>query len=193
VTNSRGVVTTTDLASGGPARVLVDTTLMVEAMVADQDGHRHAAELLAAVEATGADVVFSRLLEIEAPQAMAHIAGRRATGDRRAGLRDGRVRRRSRRMALEVRAGWHEFLDRCRWQRVEIDAVAEDVPEVMFRIGLSSYDAVHAASAIAAECDAIATLDTDFGRIPTTLVPTIITTPARVARMRRRRTREILA
>lgn len=183
---NRGVITAAQVSTAKPTRVLIDTSVVVEAMTNDRASHSEASELLTAIEDAGAEVVFSRLLELEALQSAAYVAGSRV-GDRRAGLRDGRVRRSSRRIADDVRAAWHEYLRRNRWQRVELHTIADDIHDVMFSTGLSSYDAVHAVSAIAAGCDAIATLDSDFGRLPPGQVATIITTPHRLDRTRRLR------
>lgn len=185
--SARGVFTATNHPDVAPRRVLIDTTLVVEAMIADQPGQMEAAAILDNLAASGAEIVFNRLMEIEMLQAASYVAGRHAPGNRRAGLRDGRVRRRSRRMAIDLRSTWHDFLDRVTWQRIELEVVTDAVHEVMFGTGLSSYDAVHAATAIAADCDAIATLDSDFGRLPAAQVGTIITTPHRLARTRRLR------
>lgn len=183
----RGVVTAAYIAPERLRRVFVDTTVVVEAMTSDQTASSDAAAMLEALERAGAEIVYSRLLDVESLQAAAYLAGAQATGIRRSGLRDGRVRRRSRRIAAELRTAWQEYLDRNRWRRIELGDVADDIHDVMFATGLSSYDAVHAASAIAADCDAIATLDSDFGRLPATQVPTIITAPRRLARTRRLR------
>lgn len=182
----RGVITAAQISNASPGRVLIDTSVVVEAMTVDGATHADANALLTAVEDAGAEVVFSRLLELETLQSAAYVAGRRV-GDRRAGLCDGRVRRSSRRIADDVRAAWLEYLHRNRWQRVELHTIADGIPDVMFSTGLSSYDAVHAVSAIAAGCDAIATLDSDFGRLPPGQVAMIITTPHRLDRTRRLR------
>lgn len=71
-----------------------------------------------------------------------------------------------------------------RWTLVELDAVASQVAGLMFHTGLRSYDAAIAASAIAAQCDAIATLDADFGRVAPANVRWIATTPGKVQRTR---------
>ena len=54
--------------------------------------------------------------------------------------------------------------------------------------GLASYDAVHAATAIAAGADAIVTLDTGFALLPARLMP-IFTDRSRLAASRAKRPR----
>ena len=51
-----------------------------------------------------------------------------------------------------------------------IAPIAEDASALMADYGLASYDAVHAASAIAARAEAIATTDTGFALLPASLL-----------------------
>jgi predicted nucleic acid-binding protein len=71
---------------------------------------------------------------------------------------------------------------------VPIASIAEDASTLMTDYGLASYDAVHAASAIAAGAEAIATTDTGFALLPASLLR-IYTDRSRVAACRRTRPR----
>lgn len=173
-----------DLELTPDTRVLVDTTVILAALVPSQRDHTVADALLQRISSHGATVVVSRLTDLELPQAASYIAGQQASGDRRAGLRDGRVRRRAARIAHAVGDGWSTYLSTARWTRVEIDVIIVSVADLMFRTGLRSYDAAIAASAISTRCDAIATLDADFGRLAPADVPYIATTPTKARRVR---------
>jgi hypothetical protein len=58
----------------------------------------------------------------------------------------------------------------------------------MTSYGLASYDAIHAASAIAADADAIVTIDTGFALLPPSLL-TVYTDRSRLASCRSKRPR----
>lgn len=58
----------------------------------------------------------------------------------------------------------------------------------MTNYGLASYDAVHAATAIAADAEAIVTLDTGFALLPSSVL-TIYTDRSRVTACRAKRRR----
>jgi predicted nucleic acid-binding protein len=66
---------------------------------------------------------------------------------------------------------------------VPIASIAEDASVLMADYGLASYDAVHAASAIAAAAEAIATTDVGFAVLPASLLR-IYTDRSRVAACR---------
>lgn len=181
---SRGVV-----PIGEPARVaigsaLIDTSLLVSALTETQPGHRLARDLLDALAEAGTTLVVSPLMDLELPQALANIAGREAGRDRRAGLADGRVRRRSATMTRAAVGRWQRYLETIRWVRAPLEPAIEAAPAIMFTTGLRSYDAAMAATAIAHRCDAIATFDVDFGRLHEVDVPLLLTDARRAGRMR---------
>ena len=49
---------------------------------------------------------------------------------------------------------------------VELDEVVDDVPRLMATYGLSSYDAVHAATAVRLGVRSLITIDTGFAAVP---------------------------
>ncbi len=69
---------------------------------------------------------------------------------------------------------------------VPVGLIARDAALLMTDYGVASYDAVHAATAIAAGAEAIVTLDTGFGLLPQPLL-TIYTDRSRLASCRRKR------
>lgn len=105
-----GVITLDDLPIDARSRVLVDTTVILDALLPSQRSHAAADGLLQRVVAAGATIVVSRLVDLELPQAASYIAGQQALGDRRAGLRDGRVRRRAARIARTAGERWETYL-----------------------------------------------------------------------------------
>jgi predicted nucleic acid-binding protein len=58
----------------------------------------------------------------------------------------------------------------------------------MTKYGLASYDAIHAASAVAAGAETMATTDTGFALLPASLL-TVYTDRSRLASCRRKRPR----
>jgi PIN domain len=71
---------------------------------------------------------------------------------------------------------------------VRLGQVPHSVPAFMIDHGLASYDAVHAASAIAAGAKAIVTTDTGFALLPASLL-TVYTDRSRLASCRKKRPR----
>ena len=69
-----------------------------------------------------------------------------------------------------------------------LGSVADTAATLMTDYGLASYDAVHAASAIAAQAEAIATTDTAFALLPASLLR-IYTDRSRLASCRAKRPR----
>lgn len=181
---ARGVCAIGDPIPPGPLRVLVDTSFIVESMVESNPRHRESRELLALLSERGASIVFSELVDLEVPQAMSYIAALDVGRDRRAGLLDARVRRRSRSLTARTRRRWAEYLASIDWFRADLTAILDEVPAIMFTTGLRSYDAAMAATAIAHRCDAIATFDVDFGRLHEVDVPLLLTDARRAGRMR---------
>jgi predicted nucleic acid-binding protein len=71
---------------------------------------------------------------------------------------------------------------------VRLGQVADSAPQIMTKYGLASYDAIHAASAVAAGAETMATTDTGFALLPASLL-TVYTDRSRLASCRRKRPR----
>lgn len=181
--NPRGVAPIEQPAALEVERLFLDTTFVVSAVTESQPLHAEANRLLDALAEAGATLVVSPLMDLELPQALANIAGREAGRDRRAGLADGRVRRRSATMTRAAVERWQRYLETIRWVRAPLEPAIEAAPAIMFTTGLRSYDAAMAATAIAHRCDAIATFDVDFGRLHEVDVPLLLTDARRAGRM----------
>lgn len=172
-----------------PEALLLDTSVVVEALLPSEPGHVACVAFLRRLAASGCLVVFNRLLQVELHETLFNVALKERHGKRWASARyDGRVRRRAGRL-LEAGAGaWSELLDSLSWSSIDLSEVVDDVPERMRGYGFRSYDAVHAASLGAAGLSDMATLDHGFAALPQARL-TLHTTDARAVTMRRRRAR----
>jgi predicted nucleic acid-binding protein len=184
----RGVYSYEDLLLPCPADALVDTSFVVEAVIPSQPGHAAATRYLKRLAEAETILFFNRLLDLELAEAAFKIALKERFGPRDWQRRrsDGRARRRAGRLMSEAAEAWEEMLLYFSGARIELDAVAAGVPQLMRQFGLASYDAVHAATAIHTGVAAIITRDTDFAALPQGTA-TIFTDSGRVATCRKRR------
>jgi len=132
--------------------------------------------------------VFNRLLEIELWEVVFNHALRAhlPREDRRHARFTPDGRRHAARALSRAKETWSILLSTLRWQCIEVDAVADAVPDLMRSYGLQSYDAVHAATLLASGVTDMVTRDAGFA----VLLPedaTLHTTKARASRTRRRR------
>jgi predicted nucleic acid-binding protein len=79
-----------------------------------------------------------------------------------------------------------ELLSAFTYLEVAVEEVLDHVEELMGSFGLSSYDAVHAATAEYASAPTLVTTDMDFATIPEERL-TIYTSASRIGRYRRTR------
>ncbi|HXA54700.1 MAG TPA: hypothetical protein VNV37_07480 [Solirubrobacteraceae bacterium] len=116
---------------------MLDTSVVVEALLPSEPGHVACVAFLRRLTASGCLVVFNRLLQVELHETLFNVALKERHGKRWASARyDGRVRRRAGRL-LEAGAGaWSELLDSLAWSSIDLSEVVEDVPKLM-----RSYDA----------------------------------------------------
>lgn len=156
-----------------PPKVVLDTSFIFEALAAVQPHHRACESFFERLGESSSVVHFNRLAEIE----LAEVAFRSGLRERypkgQTWMRyrhDGRSRRLGRRSLQETLARWHDLLASLRWVRVELDEVASQVPDLMVRYGLSSYDAVHLSTAIHVGVRDLVTLDAGFAAVPARLL-----------------------
>lgn len=181
---TRGVFAIEDPALLLPERVALDTSLVVRALIETQPLHEACAAFLDRLVTSGSTLISSELVEIELAEASVGIALAERWGSAwRRHRTDGRARRRARRLLTDVRERFSLLLESADHVDVPIASIREDVPTLMGDYGLASYDAVHAASAIAAGAEAIATTDTGFALLPASLIA-IYTDRSRLARCR---------
>lgn len=173
-----------------PERVLLDTSVVAEALIARQPEHAICLDVLERLASNGSTVLFSRLLEIELWETAFNLALRERHPRRN--LRhvryDSRVRPRAARLLDQAHRAWEKLLGSLSWSRVEIHNVAPAVPGLMQEYGFQSYDAVHAATLLDNEVTDFITRDSGFAVLPPN-VATLHTTQARLTNTRGRRRR----
>lgn len=186
----RGVVAFDDDDWRPPDTALIDTNVVAEALLPNEPEHAQCATVMHGLAEAGTTVVFSRLLEVELWEVIFNLAlrERHPRKDLRHIRYDSRIRKRAARLLAQAQTGWDELLDTLAWQRVEIDEVASDVPQLMREYGFQSYDALHAATLLDSGCVDFITRDGGFAVLPPA-VATLHTTRARLARTRVRRRR----
>jgi predicted nucleic acid-binding protein len=150
-----------------PGEVVLDTSFVVDALVPSQVRHEECQRFLAALVDANATVVYNRLLEAELWEAAYGIALQELHPGkpRKTARRDGRSRRRAKRLRGEVATAWTDVLDNLNSIPIEVGEVAGLVPTQM-EYGLKSYDAVHVATAIYAATRAFVASDYEFSFVP---------------------------
>lgn len=172
-----------------PSTIALDTSFVVEALIETQRLHGPCRDFLERLAESGPTVVTSELLRVEVAEAAFAIALKERWGrDWRRHRSDGRARRKARRLLESVDARLGTILKPLDHVSVPLAAVVDAAEGVMGDYGLASYDAIHAASAIAAGAEAIVTKDTDFARLPAALL-TVYTDRSRVPSCRGKRPR----
>lgn len=185
----RGVYSFEDPTLLPPGELALDTSFVVHALVPRQVLHPQCRGFLERVSESDGTVFFNRLLEVELAEALFKIAVKEQHGNKGWPTKrlDGRVRRRAGRLMEEAFEAWNEVLDAVNWARIELHEVAEAVPSLMRDFGLSSNDAVHAATTEFAGAAALVTTDSDFAAVPADRL--VLLTPASlVGATRRKRT-----
>ncbi len=184
---TRGVFAIEDQELLLPAPIALDTSFVVEALIATQPLHAGCSALLTRIDKSGVAVVTSELLRVELAEAtFAHALKERWGGKWRAHRTDGRSRPRAGRLLNRTLTRYDEMVASVPHISVRLGQVATFAPTLMTDHGLASYDAVHAAAAIAAGAKAIITLDTGFALLPASQLA-IYTDRSRVASCRKKR------
>jgi predicted nucleic acid-binding protein len=164
---ARGVYAIEDPALLLPDPLALDTSFVVEALIETQPLHIRCAEFAARIAEAGVRVVTSELLQVELAEAAFAIALKeRWRRQWRQHRTDGRVRRRGRRLLDDVSGRYELLLSAVPHIDVPVGRISAAAASVMADHGLASYDAVHAATAIATGCQAIVTTDTGFALLP---------------------------
>lgn len=163
--------------------------MVVEALIESQRLHVSCRGFLERLVESDVTVVTSELLAIELAEASFGIALKERWGRGwRRHRSDGRVRRRARRLLADVTSRYQTLLSSVTHISVPLGAVTDAAASVMTDYGLASYDAVHAAGAVAAGAEAIATTDTNFALLPSSLLA-VYTDRSRIAASRAKRPR----
>lgn len=165
---SRAVYSFEDPTAPCPPEIVLDTSFVIHALVATEPLHQAARSYVGRLIQSGSVVYFNRLLELELAEVLFRLPliERFGRADLTKYRKDGRARRRAGRLVESANAAWESTLRLLPYVRIELDEVAGDVPGVMRRYGLGSYDAVHAATAAYAAVPAMLTVDTGFAAMP---------------------------
>lgn len=170
-----------------PVAILLDTSVVVEALLPAQPRHAACVGLFRRLAASESTVVFNELLETELREVLFNIALKERHGNKWNRARyDGRVRRRAGRLLSEGMEAFEQLLDSLSWSLVELADAGEEAQRLMVRHGFRSYDAIHAATMQVAAVIDIATLDHGFTALPQARAR-VHTAAALVATMRKRR------
>ncbi len=173
-----------------PNPIALDTSFVVEALIATQPLHALCRAFLLRIVEGGTSIATSDLLPVELAEAVFAIVLKERWGNRwRPHRTDGRARRRAGRLLNDAISRYETLLMRADHIPVPLGDTASAARSFMTGYGLASYDAVHAASAVAAGAGAIVTLDTGFALLPASLL-TVYTDRSRLASCRRKRPRQ---
>lgn len=167
----------------------LDTSFVVEALIATQPLHGVCRAFLKRIDEDGVSVATSELLRFELAEAVFAIALKERWGGKwRRHRTDGRARRRAGRLLNDTLTRYDEILGAVRHISIPLGDTANLPETFMIDYGIASYDAIHAASAIAAGAEAIVTTDTGFALLPSSLLA-IYTDRSRVVSCCRKRAR----
>jgi predicted nucleic acid-binding protein len=170
-----------------PDPIALDTSFVVEALIATQPLHAVCRAFLNRIDESGVSITTSDLLAVELAEAAFAIAIKERWGSRwRRHRTDGRARRRGSRLLNGTISRYETLLLSTDHFPVPVGAIATAARSFMTNYGLASYDAVHAASAVAASAKAIVTIDTGFAYLPSSLL-TVYTDRSRLAACRSKR------
>lgn len=154
-------------------------------MLSGQPYYRECSAALISLAEEGTELVYSQLLELELLEAAHQVALRDRYGkkDWKRARVDGRARRKASRLAEEALEAWSDIVEAVPTRRIEIHDVVAEVPDLMRRRALKSYDAIHAATALYAGARDLYALDSEFARIPAGQLR-LFTVSSKVSRMR---------
>jgi len=170
-----------------PEALLLDTSVVVEALLPSQPGHLPCVAFFERLAGSDCTVVFNELLETELCEVLFNIALKERHGKNwRKARYDGRVRRRAGRLLDAGLGAWNDLLNSLPWLSISLEEARPEAPGLMRRHGFQSYDAIHAATLFVANLRDFATLDHGFTAIPQSRL-TIHTPSALVPTMRKRR------
>ena len=184
---TRGVFSIEDQQLTLPDPVALDTSFVVEALLATQPLHGACDAFLKRIFDSGVSVVTSELLRIELAETAFAITMKERWGGRwRAHRTDGRSRRRAARLLHDTILRYDALLTPVDHFPIPFGDITATAITFMTDYGMASYDAAHAATAISAGAETIVTLDTGFALLPSTQL-TMYTDRSRLASCRAKR------
>lgn len=172
-----------------PDPIALDTSFVVEALIATQPLHGVCSPFLTRIFESGVSVATSDLLRVELAEAAFAIALKeRWAGQWRRHRTAGRSRPRAGRLLNHTLIRYDKMLGSLTHISIPLGDITTVAATFMTEYGIASYDAAHAASAIAAGAEAIVTIDTAFALLPSSLL-TVYTDRSRLASCRSKRPR----
>jgi len=172
-----------------PDPIALDTSFVVEALIATQPLHGVCSPSSHSIFESGVSVATSELLRVELAEAAFAIALKeRWAGQWRRQRTDGRSRPRAGRLLDHTLIRHDKMLGSLTHISIPLGDITTVATSFMTAYGLASYDAAHAASAIAAGAEAIVTIDTAFALLPSSMLM-VYTDRSRVASCRGKRPR----
>ncbi|MCA5922618.1 type II toxin-antitoxin system VapC family toxin [Curtobacterium oceanosedimentum] len=142
-----------DRCSGRPGAVLVETSFIQCVLHRAEPNHARASAFWDHLDLADTSIVYSGFTEFELFESA-----------QRKGPQAGR----------HHRSAWQDLLRSTRLHWASIDAVADDVPDLMEEFGLTAAGAVHVATAAHWEVDGFVTVDPSFGVVDKARLPLII-------------------
>ncbi len=184
---TRGVFAIEDHELLLPDPIALDTSFVVEALLTTQPLHGVCDAFLTRIFDSGVSVVTSELLRVELAESAFAITLKEHWGGRWRGYRtDGRSRRPATRRLNHTLTRYDELLGSLPHISIPLGDTDGIAPTFMADHGIASYDAAHAATALAAGAKTIVTLDTGFALLPASLL-TVYTDRSRLASCRVKR------
>lgn len=184
---TRGVFSIEDQQLTPPDPIALDTSFVVEALLATQPLHGACDAFLKRIFDSGVSLVTSELLRVELAETAFAIAMKERWGGRwRAHRTDGRSRRRAARLLHDTISRYDALLAPVDHFPVPLGDITAAAIAFMTAHGMASYDAAHTATAISAGAETIVTLDTGFAHLPSTQL-TMYTDRSRLASCRAKR------
>ena len=150
-----------------PPELVLETSFIVDALIPSQARHPECRTFLNSIAGAESRVFFNHLLAAELWEAAYRITLKERHPKRRAAevRRDRRTLRRAKTRRAEIEKAWHEALTSLDWVAIELSEVERWLPQMM-AYGLTSFDAVHAASSAYAGVPPLVTLDYHFSFVP---------------------------
>jgi predicted nucleic acid-binding protein len=159
---------------------------LVRAFVNSEPLHAICKSYLEVLVRAKVNVFYNSITDVELAEVAFRLAIRERHGNRRVARNDGRITGRAGRLTRELMNSWELTLSTFNHVRVEVGEVAGDYLALMTKHGLSSMDAVHAATALFVGADGLVTTNAGFGNIPAAHLRLFVD-PTRVSSCRRRR------
>jgi predicted nucleic acid-binding protein len=150
-----------------PPELVLETSFVVDALIPSQARHPECQTFLGSIMDAESRVFFNHLLAPELWEAPYKITLKERHPKKRAAdvRHDRRTLRRAKARREEIENAWREVLTLLDWVAIELSDVHRWLPQMM-AYGLTSFDAVHAATSRYSGVRPLVTLDYHFSFVP---------------------------